>query len=192
MTFSRKLLAHAAVSYPLPLERVLDWGLGGAKRVTQSGIVASMLDRWIESIRLRDLKGDMQTGTGMGSLSHITRSGTSTSTTNVTAPTPSAAESEDLSTAEARKRMLSASLEAFAQCSKASIQEARLLSQDWGFRFEDVRYPGIKVWHGRNDINAPVGTVRYMVDKLPSPDFWELDADHYTMDITLRVYLSID
>lgn len=67
-----------------------------------------------------------------------------------------------MSTEEARKRILSTSFEAFAQGSGAAVQEARFLSQDWGFRFQDVPYSGIRIWHGPKDANVPIDMVRYL------------------------------
>lgn len=61
------------------------------------------------------------------------------------------------------------------------VQEARLLSRDWGFRFEDVRFEGVKVWHGVRDTNAPVEMVRYMVERMPQAMLKEYDDDHYSM-----------
>jgi hypothetical protein len=125
--------------------------LGVMKWIGESQPVSSWLDAWIERMKLEKEKGDEQDA------------------------------KEELSTEEARKRMMATSFEAFAQGSAAAVQEARLLSQDWGFQFQDVPYKGIRIWHGTKDTNAPISMVRYMAERLPEPVFHELNEDHYTM-----------
>ena len=68
---------------------------------------------------------------------------------------------------EQRERLLRMAFEGFAQGAEGFVHEARLLSQDWGFRFEDVAYNRIKVWDGTHDANAPLRMIRYMAGRLP-------------------------
>lgn len=69
---------------------------------------------------------------------------------------------------ERRKRLLAMLFEPFAQGSKASVQEAQLLTQNWGLRFEDITYDKVQVWHGAKDSNAPVQMIRYMAEQIGS------------------------
>ncbi|KAM5341203.1 hypothetical protein ACJ41O_015312 [Fusarium nematophilum] len=73
--------------------------------------------------------------------------------------------------------------EPFAQGADAAVYEAKLLSsQDWGFRFEDVSYGKVRIWHGVRDGNAPMIMIRHMAERLPHCVLYELEGDtHYTM-----------
>lgn len=154
VTISRKFLSHAAIYCPGTLEMLFNPLLVVLRWIAESNLVTSWLDNWIDGMkREKEKKANEQQD----------------------------AKEERLSTEEARKRMLSTSFEAFAQGSGAAVQEARLLSQNWGFRFEDVSYSGIRIWHGTKDTNAPIGMVRYMAERLPQPVFHELEENHYTM-----------
>ena len=99
-------------------------------------------------------------------------------------------DDDDISTQEARKRLIKTSLEAFARGSSGFVQETRLLSHDWGFRFEDVTYDKIRIWHGTKDKNAPVGMTRYMAERLPHAVLHEFDEDHYNMGHHVEEILS--
>ncbi|KAJ5631088.1 uncharacterized protein N7484_011188 [Penicillium longicatenatum] len=161
VTLSRKLLSRAAIYCPGTLEMVFNPFSIVLRWIMESGLMTRWLDNWIDGMK-REGKANER---------------------------PNAKE-EDLSTEEARKRMLSASFEAFVQGSGGAIQEARLLSQDWGFRFQDVPYDGIRIWHGTKDVNAPIDMVRYMVKRLPRPVFHELEEDHYTTGHHLEAIIT--
>jgi pimeloyl-ACP methyl ester carboxylesterase len=89
-------------------------------------------------------------------------------------------ESKSRTVEEKRKRAVRMLLEAFAQGSQASVQEARLLTGDWGFKFEDITYDKIQIWHGTKDINAPIGQIRYMAEHLPHVALKEYEGeDHF-------------
>ena len=90
---------------------------------------------------------------------------------------------------EKRKRLLRVILEGFAQGAEGMVHEAKLLTQDWGFEFEDVAYDKVQFWHGTQDKNAPVRMIRYMVERLPHAVLHEYEGDshwtihHYLEDI---------
>ncbi|KAA8917125.1 hypothetical protein TRICI_000721 [Trichomonascus ciferrii] len=150
VTLTRKVLSRAAINCPRALEAVLDPLFYSLRWIIETGPVTRRLDGWIESMQLKK-------------------------------PTELENVNEDHLTAEdIRKRLLSTYFEAFAQNSRAVVQEAGLLSQDWGFPLNKVAYSGIRIWHGRNDTSAPIAMIRYMADQLPQPVFHELDANHNT------------
>jgi pimeloyl-ACP methyl ester carboxylesterase len=92
---------------------------------------------------------------------------------------------------ERRQRTLRMMFEGFAQGSNASVDEAKLLTQDWGIPFEDVTYDPILVWHGAKDYNAPVAMVRYMAERLPHCVLKEYaDHTHFTLHAHLEEILS--
>ncbi|KAF3940497.1 hypothetical protein ABW19_dt0206538 [Dactylella cylindrospora] len=91
--------------------------------------------------------------------------------------------SEDWTSVERRKRLLGLLLsEPFAQGVEGFVQETKLLSDNgWGFKFEDVDYGPIKIWHGAKDTNAPIQMIRYMANRLPNATLTEFDDTHFTM-----------
>ncbi|KMU79947.1 hypothetical protein CISG_08229 [Coccidioides immitis RMSCC 3703] len=92
------------------------------------------------------------------------------------------AEAGSSSIKEDRERVLQLGFEAFAQGAGGFVQETRLLTHDWGFRFEDIRYDKIQIWHGAKDVNSPVRMTRYMAERLPHCVLREFEGDdHYTM-----------
>ena len=92
---------------------------------------------------------------------------------------------------ERRKRILRILFEGFAQGAKGFVCEAQMLTQGWGFKFEDVAYDKIQLWHGTQDKNAPVRMVRYMVERLPHSILREFEGDmHFTMFRHLEEILS--
>lgn len=73
--------------------------------------------------------------------------------------------------------------EPFRQGAAATVWETKLLSaQDWGFRFEDVDFDPVRIWHGAKDANSPVVMMRYLAGRLPHGELTEFaDDTHYTM-----------
>ncbi|BCS17271.1 alpha/beta fold hydrolase [Aspergillus puulaauensis] len=90
-------------------------------------------------------------------------------------------EKGTLSIEERRQMVLDMSFEAFAQGSGATVQEAVLLSHAWGFKFEDVVYDKVRIWHGVRDKNAPIEMIRYMAGRMPHCVLTEFDDSHYTL-----------
>ncbi|KAL4758081.1 alpha/beta fold hydrolase [Aspergillus foveolatus] len=92
------------------------------------------------------------------------------------------AEESTLPTEERREMALRMVFEAFAQGGAATVQEAILLAQDWGFRFEDVTYSKIQLCHGQKDALSPIEMIRYMAERLPHCVLREFKGDtHFTV-----------
>ncbi|KAL6238325.1 hypothetical protein BDW75DRAFT_227961 [Aspergillus navahoensis] len=92
------------------------------------------------------------------------------------------AEDSTLSTEERRKMAIAMVFEAFAQGGAATVQEAVLLSHDWGFRFEDITFNKVQLWHGQNDAQSPIEMIRYMAERLPHCVLREFnDKTHFTV-----------
>lgn len=87
----------------------------------------------------------------------------------------------EISTTERRTMVLNTIFGGFTQGSAAFVQEAQILSQDWGFRFEDVKYDKVRIWHGRKDVNVPISMIRYMAGRLPRCELKEYDENHFTV-----------
>ncbi|PMD31322.1 alpha/beta-hydrolase [Hyaloscypha variabilis F] len=89
-----------------------------------------------------------------------------------------------------REGLMGLFLGGFAQGTSGFVHEARLLTRDWGFRFEDITYDGIQVWHGSRDVNAPVERVRDMVERIPHCTLKEFDENHFGMGKHLEEVLD--
>ncbi|EGE04167.1 hydrolase [Trichophyton equinum CBS 127.97] len=99
-------------------------------------------------------------------------------------------EDDKTPTQEGREALLRIAFEGFAQGSRGFVHEAQLLSQDWGFRFEDVKYNKIRIWHGTQDTNSPIRLTRYMAEKLPHSELQEWDDTHYTIGERLEEVIT--
>ena len=86
--------------------------------------------------------------------------------------------------------MLRTLFEGFSQGSEPTRHEARLLSQDWGFRLEEVAYDPVKFWHGTKDTNAPIDWIRPMVQRVRHGVLKEFDDNHYTIGYHLDAILQ--
>ena len=84
--------------------------------------------------------------------------------------------------AQKREHFVRLVLEGFRQGPAAAVQDTRLLTTDWGFRFQDVQFRGILLAHGSKDTNSPVRYTRYMTEQLPGAVLREhADDDHYSV-----------
>ncbi|KAL4816803.1 Alpha/Beta hydrolase protein [Aspergillus spinulosporus] len=87
------------------------------------------------------------------------------------------AEKSTLPIEERREMALKMIFEAFAQGGTATLHEAVLLSHDWGFRFEDITYRKIRLWHGQKDAQSPIEMIRYMAERLPHCVLHEFEGE---------------
>ncbi|KAF7714603.1 Alpha/beta hydrolase fold-1 domain-containing protein [Penicillium ucsense] len=102
-----------------------------------------------------------------------------------------AAQGSEETAAVLRENLSRQLLEAFRQGPKPALHETRLLTSYWGINFEDVTYDEIKIWHGTNDINAPIQMIRYMAERLPHCHLNELPGDtHFTLQRHLESILA--
>ncbi|KAJ5095488.1 hypothetical protein NUU61_004844 [Penicillium alfredii] len=97
---------------------------------------------------------------------------------------------QNLAVEEVRAILLRMLFDGFAQGAQPAVQEARLLSQDWGIPFEEVAYDKVQVWHGARDKNAPLQMMQWMTDRLPHSVLKVYENDtHFTMDQHLEAVL---
>lgn len=100
-------------------------------------------------------------------------------------------EEDDLTIEERRERLLRIAFEGFAQGARGMVQEAQLLTGDWGFRLEDVQFDKIQLWHGTLDQQSPIRMVRYIAERLPHAELLEFEGvDHFKMAYHLEEILS--
>jgi pimeloyl-ACP methyl ester carboxylesterase len=65
------------------------------------------------------------------------------------------------------RKILAESLgEAFRAGSRGPAWEMGLYTRPWGFRLEEIRTP-IHLWHGEDDVNAPISMGRYLATSIP-------------------------
>jgi hypothetical protein len=157
MPWWSKALSWAAFGWPKTLGVVTNALVGMARWILRTGVVTRRIDTFLESKKKEKKESSADDELGMEG-------------------------DEKLTTAQRRERLLRLSFDGFSQGAEGFVHEARLLSQlDWGFRFEDVDYNSIKIWHGSKDINAPVQMIRYMAARLPHGVLHEFDDTHFTM-----------
>ncbi|KEF54243.1 uncharacterized protein A1O9_09409 [Exophiala aquamarina CBS 119918] len=169
MSLGRRMTRLAAVHWPTGLRALLNATVGGLQWLVNTEPVAKWIDGWLEAQDQKKERRDAQNSEKAVEEMVLKRS-----------------------TAERREALVHLLIgEPFAQGAEAAVHEAELLSSDWGFRFEDVQYDPIRIWHGREDKNAPIVMIRYMADRLPHSKLQQFHGDtHYTMFKHLEEALS--
>ena len=66
-----------------------------------------------------------------------------------------------------RAQMTATAAEAFRQSVRGAVHEAHICAQPWGFDPAAVK-PGVLLWHGDQDTNAPVGMARQLAAQITS------------------------
>ncbi|KZO97530.1 alpha/beta-hydrolase [Calocera viscosa TUFC12733] len=175
----------AGAHYMYPSARALRWFaryFPSLLRVSTDGLVGSV--KWVSGTKL----GQRWTDDLLERLRREARAAEKEGGSG--SPEKEAAAGKDGRTAKERREMLLRELfEPFAQGSRGFVQETRLLTKDWGFAFEDVTYP-VKLWHGRQDKNAPIEMIRYMTERMPNCTLREYDTGHFDMGPLLREILE--
>ncbi|KAH9909721.1 alpha/beta hydrolase [Xylariomycetidae sp. FL2044] len=158
MHWSRRLTAWLAVRMPGLLGALMGAFVRVTRWVAMSWPVTRRIDGWLEAQR-RKKKPDADTGERV------------------------VVERAPVVVAEQRETLLRGLFDGFAQGPRGFVHEARLLSApSWGFRFEDVAYGPVRVWHGTADVSAPYPMIRWMVERLPHAVLKDCEGDtHYTM-----------
>jgi pimeloyl-ACP methyl ester carboxylesterase len=67
---------------------------------------------------------------------------------------------------DVRKTLGESLCEAFRGGSRGPAWELGLYTRPWGFRLEEIRTP-VHVWHGEEDVNAPISMGRYLATSIP-------------------------
>ncbi|RDL36549.1 Uncharacterized protein BP5553_05901 [Venustampulla echinocandica] len=66
--------------------------------------------------------------------------------------------------------------------SKGYVEDNKLATKHWGFDLDEVKYPGIRLWYGKQDVNTPPEMGRYMAARLSNAVLKEYEGkSHYTM-----------
>lgn len=80
-----------------------------------------------------------------------------------------------------RARLMQLLFEHFTQGTAGFVHETRLLTRDWGIRFEDITYDTVRIWHGSRDANAPIESLREIAARIPHCVLKEFDDTHYSV-----------
>lgn len=65
---------------------------------------------------------------------------------------------------------------------KGYVEDSKLATKHWGFDLDEIKYPGIRLWYGKEDINTPPEMGRYMAARLPNAVLKEYEGkSHFTM-----------
>ncbi|MCJ1308648.1 hypothetical protein MMC25_002301 [Agyrium rufum] len=99
----------------------------------------------------------------------------------VPSSSPSSPDKPPAPPAERRQRLMRLLFEGFAQGTSGLVQETQLLSRDFGFRFEDITYEKVQLWHGTRDANAPVRNIRDIAARIPYRTLIEFDDTHFSL-----------
>jgi pimeloyl-ACP methyl ester carboxylesterase len=163
MSLSRRSLSFLSNSFPLGVRLVLSATVAGLNGLGNWGPLARRIDAWIEQA------GRKANEKGQGSKGE---------------PVAEKTDEEKKQAISARQNLLRVLFgEPFRQGSESTVWEAKLLSDDdWGFKFEDVDYNPVWIWHGEKDANAPAIMMRWLAERLPNCNYREWKNDtHYTM-----------
>lgn len=179
VSWYRRVVALAAIHTPTGLRVVMDALVGLTRWIVYSGPVTRRIDKWLESVREKEkLKAEAKAKAD--------------STKQGDGETVAVDEEVQSTIAESREWLMRLLFDGFAQGSRATVQEARLLSAySWGFKFEDVSYDPVLIWHGTKDANAPFSMIQYMSNRLPHSNLREFEGDtHYSMGYHLEQILK--
>lgn len=89
--------------------------------------------------------------------------------------------------------------ETWAQGADGWLDEVRLLGRPWGFDPSEIRCRSVdgqrgtpvKVWHGSQDLNAPLSSMRWLVDRIPDAELVVLeDKGHFELGDSLNDMLE--
>jgi pimeloyl-ACP methyl ester carboxylesterase len=152
VTWGRKVLAVLSRWVPGPLRIGAQAVVGVLRWVLTRGPVERWVEGWLQKI------GEKRRAEGKES-------------------------GNDLPPAKQRGQLMDLVFEGFEQGAGAAVEEARLLSDvDWGFRLEDVDHERVIIWHGAKDVNAPIGMVRWMAERIPNARLKVFEEDsHYSL-----------
>lgn len=169
MSLMRRAMSAMAIYWPSGLGVLLCIILRALRTIANTGPVVRRIDTWIEAQdKKKKDKEELEKRSENES-------------DNETEPV----EGKQTKTIEERRNyLLDAVLnEPFAHGVDATVLEADLLSSlDWGFKFEDVDFDPVRMWHGAKDGNAPIVLMRYLAERLPHGVLREYENDtHYTM-----------
>ncbi|KAJ5364352.1 uncharacterized protein N7496_010065 [Penicillium cataractarum] len=78
--------------------------------------------------------------------------------------------------------MIAAVRESFKQGVDSNVRDGQMLTSDWGFELQNIKFEKVLVWHGTEDVNVPVARGRYLAEHIPHAVLREYEGDtHITI-----------
>lgn len=151
MSWVRRMMSLMSVYWPSGLQILLTILVRGFRLIATSGPAIKRIDAWLEA---------------QGKKAQLNRKDEEVADEN----SDKGNEKKSRRTIEKRRNYLLQLLieEPFAQGVDATVLEARLLTaKSWGFKFEDVEFNPVRIWHGTKDANSPIAVIRYLARRLP-------------------------
>ncbi|PGG96347.1 hypothetical protein GX51_07877 [Blastomyces parvus] len=182
-----RVLAKVARRWPAGLEGVSDFLDNRGRWVVGTWVVQRWLDRWLDGVEGAEGRSGEVEKVQEGKKSWKTGQTVIATTTPTNDDDDDADADADCSKPsndkERREQFLQLIFEPFANGSAGFVQETQLLSAgDWGFRFEDVNFHDVLMWHGTADVNSPIRMIRYMAERIPHCVLKEFEGvDHYSL-----------
>ncbi|TWU71620.1 hypothetical protein ED733_001129 [Metarhizium rileyi] len=162
ITATRKVIHGLSTNWPGVLCVTSDILVGAVRRAAYSSLGKSLVSRFLEKSSEAAASAEPDSRKSMHEEPE---------------PEPEPEPSVD----EQRDQLLRFLFEGFAHGSGAFVHEAMLLTHPWGIAFEDVAYDKIQIWHGTEDVNAPISMIRYLAKRLPSAELREFKDTHFSV-----------
>lgn len=90
-----------------------------------------------------------------------------------------------------RERIIASSREAWRQGTVGWKKEAELTGRPWGFKLEDVKFEGVRLWYGTSDLQTPVVMGKIIADRLKGATLKQFDGEtHYTVALNIEQILE--
>ncbi|KXJ86966.1 Alpha/Beta hydrolase protein [Microdochium bolleyi] len=170
MSWPRRVMRIMALHWPSGLRVLLNGVMGTLRWLSGTGVVVRKTEEWLAA---QDRERERHP-TGKDS--------------DANEPAGSLTEGQKSSVSDRRVALLRILDEPFRQGSWATVQETKPLTEPtWGFPFESVPHHSdrpVRIWHGAKDVNAPIGAIRYLAERVPGAVLTEYPDDtHYTMGL---------
>jgi len=81
------------------------------------------------------------------------------------------------------KKVVDAHRECFRSSSVGIAYEGKLYLNDWGFKLEEVSGERLCLWHGKQDVNIPVGMAERAAPLLRGAELRVFDETHMTLPV---------
>lgn len=176
-------LAYLAANYWPSGLRIVSAALVGMLRwILTTRYMEGKIDAWLEAATKAKVAKEKKESDGRQSEEATLIHGTGKDTVVDSRPART--------TAERREGLMGLFFGGFDQGTSGFVHEAQLLTHDWGFKFEDITYNQVQVWHGSKDVNAPVVRIRHMAERIPRCTLKEFDDNHFGMGNHLEQVLD--
>lgn len=177
MPWFAKFLYLVAKYWPSGLKGISDASLWTLRWIASTNWAEKKIDAALETSTETQVADTTEEKSKTGNTEAAELPRTTTQNTAVGEKQQEAVES----IAQRREKLIRLLFEGFAQGTAGFIHETKLLTRDWGIRFEDVTHDNVRIWHGSKDANAPIRTIRDMAKRIPHCVYKEYEDTHFTI-----------